>query len=139
MDGQLPRTRRVRLWTAPIYDIYTLFGENDAKDFLRHLRKLESWPGIGLNGDPFLVQDLFCYPIKALHHEAVWDVRLNGPVGAKDHVRVIVWVEKARSSTPPFLWVLQVVQKQEEEFSQEEIMEFMKRKEDVIKTYKSDS
>lgn len=128
-------SHEVRLWTGPIYDIEELFEDvYDKKVFLRHLRKLSHWPGESLNGGTFVVIDLRCRPVGELRREDVWDVQLDDEIGGRENLRVIVWSDP--HATPPTIWVLEVVQKETEEFSQDEVAKIMRRKETVIRTYR---
>ena len=87
----LAKTCRVRVWSAPMYDILDLFeNEFELMSVMRHLKKLTFWPGECLNGGSLVVMDLRCYLVTELRDENIWAVRVDDMSGTKDDLHVFV-------------------------------------------------
>lgn len=114
----LGKTCRVRIWSAPMYDILNLFeSEDEAMSFRRHLKDLSCWPGECLNGGCLLVGNLRCYLVTELHDEHIWDVRVDNVSGTNGSLHVFVWFDGRADD--PTLWILRVVRQEGGEDSAE--------------------
>jgi hypothetical protein len=63
-----------------------------------------------------------CQPFAPLADKGVFEVLLHDAVGPREHLRFIVWVRPAEADAAlPPVWLLQVVDKEGDEYSEEEV------------------
>ncbi len=130
--------RLVRLIHPVHKDCFRLLSSNrDRKIMRRHALKLRFWPEMYPKADSGEVLDLDWSWIRACQGLNIGELRINENIGGFDNWRIIFFEGPQPQGDEQWhrLWVLQVMKKKRNEFTDADIKTFKLRRRMVIERY----
>ena len=109
----------------------------DRAELRRQALKLRFW------GPQGLIEDLDWDWIKALREKRIGELRIGDVLGDRDNLRVITWhpsIDLAPNWNPnsepvPHIWILAVLQKKRNDFTDGNLKNFLLRRQTVIERF----
>jgi hypothetical protein len=124
LPGNLSGTYLVRAGRWAFQEAQRLFPKaRDRAEVRRHALKLRFWPTCRPDETGGQVLDLDWCWIRSLPHKRIGELRIHDKIGDCDNLRVIFYVPPVKTE-PPMLWVLSVLQKKRNDFSQAQIANY---------------
>jgi len=101
-----------------------------------HALKLRYWPEKKPTDDAGRLLDLDWAWIKSLKGDGVAELRIHGPIGGRENIRLIFFVRKKQTGAGhPIIWLLDVKQKKRQPFTKHDLAVFKARRQLVFLFY----
>jgi hypothetical protein len=137
MDGNLTGDYRVRAGRWAFQDARKWLPKTrDRAELRRHALKLRFWPGSDETTEGGQLMDLDWSWVRALPGKRIGELRIHDTIGGRDNLRVIFFVPpKQTQAAMPMLWVLSVLQKKRDDFTDAQIRNFKVRRTLILERF----
>lgn len=138
LPGNMTGNYYVRVVRSALQDArHWLPSMRDRAELRRQALKLRFW------GPQGLIEDLDWDWIKALREKRIGELRIGDVLGDRDNLRVITWhpsIDLAPNWNPnsepvPHIWILAVLQKKRNDFTDGNLKNFLLRRQTVIERF----
>jgi hypothetical protein len=111
-------------------DVHRLFSRTrDKIEVRRHALKLRDWPDAIVTEESGQVVDLDFSWIRSLEALKIGELRIHNNIGGRDNLRIIFFVGPPDDRLPKTcIWILSVIQKKRQDFSQNQLKVFRARR-----------
>jgi len=107
----------------------------DRAELRRHSLKLRFWPEKHLEDQNGVILDLDWSWIQAMKGMHVGELRINNKIGDCDNLRVIFFDPRIRTEPLSIIWILAVLQKKRDDFTNAQIITFRARRTIVLERF----
>ena len=135
LPGALTGNFLVRAIRPAFHDAHSLFKSSRERAILRrHSLKLRFWPEKNHMDDDGTLMDLDWSWVNACKPKRIGELRIHDKIGDCDNLRVIFFDPEIREPLPT-LWVLSVMQKKRNKFTDKNVATFKLRRQIVLERF----
>lgn len=136
MQDKLTGAYRVRVFRPAFSEVRKLCGSTRlCIEVRRHALKLRYWPENHPESESGQILDLDWEWIRSLRRKRVGELRVHDTINGNDNLRILFFVGDRREGEMPVIWILSVIQKKRDYFTQAQIDVFEGRRVLVIERF----